>query len=337
MFRLGVGVAGLLLAAGAASAQILPEIEPNETKAQALANGPFILGDGMGITGMTTGTSTTTAGPASADTFLIQNVARPLGIYRHRLVLDSSTFSATIRGVNQIAATAGPWPGPVGSQGTTDTTLQTGFIPTGTTTRINQWYGFGKQEQLYYRVTGTTSTTGSYTAILESQPVTPVNLGTFQAGNIAISTIAQGHTTDTDLWIYDSNLNAIVGYGNDDESTFGGGTGATLQSLLNRQYAPGTYYLALSNFGIANNQGAPSDDDFRTGSLTDFADVLLNTSTSVNLNLSFAVTDSTGTTQYQATKAGQFDVYWASFTVVPAPGSLALIGLGCLLAARRRR
>lgn len=35
--------------------------------------------------------------------------------------------------------------------------------------------------------------------------------------------------------------------------------------------------------------------------------------------------------------AGEYDVYWDNFTYVPAPGSLALLGLGSLAAARRRR
>lgn len=332
-------LAGLAIVAGTASAQILPEIEPNETKPQALANGPFIFGDGGGVTGSTTGTSTTTPGLASADTFLIQNIARPLGIYRHRLVLDNSAFGATIRGTGQTAAAAGMWPGPVGTPSGSDISLQTSTFPTGGV-EFNQWYGFGRQEQLYYRVTGTANTTATYTATLESVPVVPMNAGSYQPGNVRITTIGQSHTTDTDLWVYDSNFNAIVGAGNDDEGVNGGpgtGTGATGQSILNRVYAPGIYYIAMTNFNLANDQGSPSDDDFRTGSMMDFANAVLNTSTSTNLNVSFAITDSVGTQQFAATKIDRFDIVWATFEVVPAPGSLALLGLGGLVAARRRR
>jgi hypothetical protein len=94
-----------------------PEVEPNETKAQALTNGAFTLAAGDSVSGTTTGSSTTVAGAASADTFLIKTGALALGIYRHRLVLTTTGttgHAGTIRGLNQTAAVAGPWPGPWG-------------------------------------------------------------------------------------------------------------------------------------------------------------------------------------------------------------------------------
>lgn len=338
LVRLAPCAVAIVGMAGSAFGQLL-EIEPNHTKADALINGPFLMSDGMWLGGVSTGASTTTPGIASADYFLVQNAARPLGIYRHRLVLTSQIagHAATIRGLNQIAAPLGPWTGTVGTPGTTDAVAQTGFIPAGTTDRIVQWYGFGKQEQFYYRVTGTASTTEQYRATLVSEPVTPVNLGTFQEGAITITTVGQGHSTDTDLWIYDSQLNAIVGYGNDDANPAGGAPATSLQSWLTRNYTPGTYYLALTNFQFALSQPSPSDDNFRTGTLTDFPNIAVNSSATVNLNLTFSVTDSLGTTQFPATKVGQFDVFWGQFTVIPAPGAMALLAVGGLFMANRRR
>jgi hypothetical protein len=340
MFRSSLySVVGLALIAGApVSAQILPEIEPNDSKANALANGPYTLSDGMGISGFSTG-GVATPGLTSADYFLLQNTARPLGIYRHRMILDSQTpgFLATLRGLNQIAAPAGPWTGVVGTPGTTDTSIQSSFIAAGGTSRMNQWYGFGRQEQVYYRVAGTTSSTGEYTAVLHTEPVIPMNLGVFQQGQITISTLNQGHTSDTDFWVYDGNLNPIRGYGNDDNSVVGGGTGTGLQGHLIREYAPGTYYLALSLWQMALNEPSPSDDNYRTGTLMDFPNIIASSSTGANANVTFAFTDSTGTSQFPATRVGQFDVVWAQFTVVPAPGSLALLAVGGLVAIRRRR
>jgi hypothetical protein len=340
MNAIRVGVAAILVAAGTASAQILPEIEDNHTKALALANGAFILGDGMGVMGTSTGTVTTAGGITSADYYLIQNVARPVAIYRHRLTLDSSIagHTASIRGITQTAAPAGPWTGTVGTGNAgTDVQHQTHFIPAGSAFRVNQWYGFGKQEQFYYRVTGTASTTASYTAVLTTEAVIPMALGTFQPGQITITTMNQGHTSDTDFWVYDSNLDPIVGYGNDDNSIDGGGTGAGFQGHLVRNYGPGTYYIAMSNFQTANDQPAPSDDRFRTGNLMDFPNIIANGNTGVNINVTFSLIDSTGTYQFPATRAGQHDVVWAQFTVVPAPGTLALLGFGGLLTLRRRR
>lgn len=335
------GIAGM---ASSAMAQVVPEIEPNETKAQATLAGGLL--PGATLVGNTTGTSTTVAGPASADTFLVRTAPLPLGIYRWRLALTTTGtagHSGSIRGLNQVAATQAPWnPGQVvGTPGTTDTTVQSSSTAT-TPARMNQWYGFGKGESIYYRVTGTTTTTGDYTATLSMDPITPVVLGSFQPGAITISTIGQGHSTDTDFWVYDGNLNAIRGYGNDDEaistvSNVPGATGTTLQSALNRDYAPGIYYIAMSNFQLANNQPSPSDDDFRTGSLLDFADAIANSSTTTALNMAFSITDSAGTVVVPNTKVGAYDVNWFCFEVVPAPSSLALLGLGGLILGRRRR
>ena len=49
--------------------------------------------------------------------------------------------------------------------GTTDTTVQTSVT---TPSRFNQWYGFGAQEEIYYRVTGSTSTTAPYIATMST-------------------------------------------------------------------------------------------------------------------------------------------------------------------------
>ncbi len=331
-------VAAAGLAASASARPIFPEVEPNDTK--ALAN-MFTLGDGDGVTGTSTGTSTVTAGLTSADYFRIKNVARPLGIYQHRMTLtipagQTSFNTATIRGVNQIAAAAGPWPGPVGTAGTTDTTMQTGSSLLAANTRTVQWYGFGKQEELYYRVTGSTATAGAYEATLSSTLIVPTAIGAFNPGPITISTMAG--TADTDLWVYDSNLDPIAGYGNDDNSVNGGGTGVGLQSLLTRTYAPGTYYIAMTNFNFANDQGSPSDDDFRTGAMMDFAGVALNSSTTTFASMPFEIGEAGGPlTTVPNSKAGAFDISWYQFEVIPTPGTAALFGLSGLLLARRRR
>ena len=249
-----------------------PEVEANETKATATiaASGGAGMANGDFITGTTTGISTTVAGIASADTFRVKTAARPLGIYRNRLVLTTAGtagHAGNILGLGQ--ASTGIL--------TTDSTLQFSSSTTAPG-RMNQWYGFGKQEEIFYRVTGGTLTTAPYTATLEVTPVTPVSGPTLPPGNIRISTVGLT-TVDTDMWVYDSNFNAIAGAGNDDESVASGGTGASLQSRFSRNYLPGTYYLAISRYNLANNQASATDDDFRTGAVLDFPDAVLGTST----------------------------------------------------------
>ncbi len=328
--KLLVGSA-LMFGTSAAYAIDVPEVEANETKAQATVTPALNAGDTL--SGSSTGSSTTAPGPASADTFRVNMNGGALGIYRHRLVnTGGTTHGASIRGLNQTD----PGVGFGGVAGTTDSTAQSTSTAT-TPPRFVQWYGFGKQESLYFRVTGATTTTAPYQWTLESQPVTPVDIGSYAPGLIQITTVGQGHSSDTDMWVYDGALQAIPGYGNDDESVDEGGTGASLQSQLRRTYAPGTYYIALTNFNLASSATSPDTDDFETGTLLDFDDVVLNSSTTANLNMAFTISDSGGASlQVANTKAGAFDINWFKFTVTPEPSALALLAIGGIAFFRRR-
>ncbi|MCC6660445.1 MAG: PEP-CTERM sorting domain-containing protein [Phycisphaerales bacterium] len=308
-----VAFAGL---ASAASAQIFPEVEDNGSKAAANA---FVMQDGSVLRGIAAG--------SDLDYFRVTNTARPLAIYRHRLILtsDIAGHTATLRGLSQSDGGAGV--GGVINQNT-DIAFQSSVILPGGTSRMNQWYGFGKGESLFYRVAGTADTTAMYNATLVTDTVEVTNLGNYQPGHITLSSVNMGHNTDTDLWVYDGNLNAIAGYGNDDTTD----PNTSVQSFLNRVYAPGTYYIAISDYNTANNLASPGDDDFRTGDVLDFPDIIANSSSAAGVNLGFQIYNDS-----LPFKDGAFDVWWGRFTVVPAPGSLALLGLGGLLAARRRR
>jgi hypothetical protein len=330
----------LLCAAGAYAVPFV-ETEPNDTKATA----NIVAGLGGAFTAIQ-GNSTSSSG-AGVDYFDVRMAAAPLAIYRHRLVLTTTGtagHTATIRSLNQVGAPADtlsgiPWDGVVGTAGTTEGAAQTSAATTNPP-RFVQWYGFGKQERFYYRVTGTTSTTADYLATLETTVVTPVDIGTFLPGLITMNWNGQGHTTDTDMWVYDSNLDPIPGYGNDDSSaTLNGAPIATtsLQSWLARTYAPGVYYIAVTNFNLVSSMTSPSDDNFRTGAILDFPGMVLNTSTTANLNLTFTISDGSSSVQVVNTKAGAFDINWFRFTVIPTPGAMAMLGLGTLLVARRRR
>lgn len=320
-----MGLLGLV-AAPALARPNTPEIEPNDTK--PFATNAFGLVNGDTLSGNTTGSSTVTPGATSADYFRLRTAAGALGIYRNRMIITTTGtagHTGTLRGLTQTAG--------VPNAGT-DSAVQTSSTVT-SPARFNQWYSFGREADIYYRVAGTASTTAEYTATLEQTAVAPLIVaGSFNAGSLTINTVGfTGATqTDTDFWVYDSNFNAIPGYGNDDH--FGG---TTLGSTLTRNYAAGTYYLAISNFNIANNQGSPADDDFRTGAVTDFADVILNSSTTANLNVSFNISDGVNIVTTSATKVGAFDVVFAQFTVIPTPGAAALFGLAGLAGVRRRR
>ena len=284
---------------------VYTEIEDNETKARA--NVINAMAAGEAITGTTTGISTTLPGIASADTFRIATATAPLGIYRHQLAITSTTpgHTGSIRGLTQSSGVIST---------TVDAVLQSSTTTT-TPARMNQWYGFGKGEMVYYRITGTSLTTDPYTVTLSDTPITPVNIGSFAVGQITISTFNQGYSADTDMWVYDHTFTAIPGCGNDDETTGTGGSGLTNQSILRRTYAAGTYYLALSDWNVANNLASPPDDRFRDGNVLDFANAILQSNANDEPNLAFSVTDVGGPHPFPASKPGAFGIYWATFTV----------------------
>lgn len=289
-----------------------PEVEPNDAKATANPVYPLMSGDTI------SGISTASSG-VGLDYFRVKTGPLPPTIYRHRLTITTpgtAGHTGTIRGLTQSAGVINP---------TSDAAYQTSSTST-TPPRFNQWYGFGREEEIYYRVTGTTTTTLPYVATLSTEPVvvTPVP-GTFLPGAITITTYGQGHTTDTDLWVYDENFNAIVDYGNDD--AFGQ---SYSQSTLTRDYLPGVYYLGVTNYNFANNLASPPDDDYRGGSVLDFPDAAANSNTTLALGVSFSITDATGVpVAVASTKAGPFDVNWFRFVVIIPETGACCVGDAC--------
>jgi hypothetical protein len=306
-------LAGLPLAAAAQT--ILPEIEPNNNKAQALANGPFILAHGDAISGITTGTATTGTDPfetANADYFIVKTAPLPLPViapYRHRLVFTftgSAGHTTSVRGLSQSA----------GVIGTSEVQLYQGQTSSNPP-RFLQWYGFGREEQLYIRITGTSNTIGTYFLTLESEQAPVTNLGQYHAGPITISTFGQGHTTDTAIWVYDHTFTAIPDFGNDNEPA----PGATSRSILNRTFAPGTYYLAVTAADLNIELPAASDDRRRNMPVTDFPDIAISSAQTSNANLSFEITDANGTVWFTTFKDDRHIINWFRFVVTESPAT----------------
>src|ERR1043165_5393537 len=306
-----IALATVGMAAPAFAQTGFAEVEPNETKAQATPVAGMVSGDT--ITGNTIGTSAS-PGPASVDYFRIKTAPLTAGIYRHRLTLTTAGTAGHVGNIRGLAQSSGvPTPN-------SDTAVQVSSANS-TPPRFNQWYGFGREEELYYRVNGGATTTADYTATLETTPVAPVPIATgFAVGSLTITTVGQtGATqTDTDLWVYDSNLSPIVGFGNDDETS-----GITHGSTLTRTFAAGPYYLAISNYNTCNNLGSPPDDAYGQGAVTDFPNLLVNSAALVGatLDVSFRISDSAQTSVFtSAIKTGSFDVFWYTITVGSSTG-----------------
>ncbi len=285
-----------------ASSTVFNETEPNDAKAAANA---FSMATGNSIVG--TSTSNTGAG---IDTFRITTPGTG-GLVRHRLLLSSTITgqSLTLRGLSQTA------PGVIST--TSDVTLATAPA-----SRTLQWYGLGTgNASVFVRVTGTASTTSPYSLLLDSTPQTPADLpgGTLRSGSITLTSVGTTGASqiDTEFILLDSNFLPIAGYHNDDTP----GTPVNRGSTLTRTFAPGTYYLATSNFNTATNLSqANPDEGTPDGSVVDFPNVLANSSSTTGVNVSLTVTDGAGPRAVALTKAGAFDVLVLRM-VVAAPAS----------------
>jgi hypothetical protein len=159
---------------------------------------------------------------------------------------------------------------------------------------------------------------------METLPIAPTAvLGNFMPGQITITTEIPGQTTDTDFWVYDANLNAIPGYGNDDTPIGFPGAGVNFESTLQAVYAPGTYFIAMTNYQYGNNQAA-APNDFQTGNVVDFPDVSVNGPivTSVPLPVSVQISDGVNTVLVPLTKQHLFEIVWVQFNVgAPTPAT----------------
>ena len=303
-------LSALLLVATTSRAQTsYVEIEPNDSKAAANVLASCLV-PGDQLSGSTVGAAST-AGADSVDLYLIATCPAPLGIYEHTLTLATSGptgFVGSLRGLGQTNGVIQPG---------TDFDLQSSSA-TSAPLFTNKWYGFGRGEQLYYRVAGTPSTTAGYVATYNgaTQVVPTPIAGTFAPGSITITTHGVGHLTDTDLWVYDATLHPIPLYGNDDLIS----AADPLTSRLTRTFAAGTYYLALSTYNLANDQAAAVDDNNPFGRVTDFPDIVLNgvgsgaaTST---LLINFSITAAGGSpVVVNVTHDAPFVVKWFRFTV----------------------
>lgn len=296
--RRAVFVAGLAALSGmavVARAQVsIPEIEPNESKAQATV---AVLRPGDSVTGITTGMFGNTPSPANWDFFRIRTDGLAPGrIYRHRLVLSSLT-----PGHNGALAGRTQANGVIQTASSVLVQLSSSFT---SPAHFNQWYGFGLGEEVYYLVRGGTTTTEPYFATLVSDPITPTTIGPFEPGSIVIFT-TPGPGVNTELFLYDDAFSPLAM--NDDISSV---NPINRASRLQLNLDPGVYYLAVGCYNMANDQPSSGNFEFRNGLVLDFPNALFAESSGTGQTVSFTVTDAAGSSSFPAIQTEPYQALW---------------------------
>jgi hypothetical protein len=129
--------------------------------------------------------------------------------------------------------------------------------------------------------------------------------GPFPSGTLVISGFSTP-TADLDFWVYDSDFHAIPGYGHDDPDAAG----------LNRTFTPGTYYVALTDQNLVNEQASPPDDANRNKPVSDFPGIIASSSPVFPINTIGLQINTGGTTYSVSTsKVHAFQVLFFVFSV----------------------
>ncbi len=296
---------GLALAPAALAGGVnTPEAEPNEVKSTAtLTSTPMIPSDV--VSGSSTGTFSG-VGASSRDFFRLRIAASAPGIYLNRMtIITAPAHIGAIMGIPQSGAAS-------------DTTVaQT------STSKMNQWYSFGAQHDLYYRVTGATGTTDPYISGFTQDAVTPVNLGdSFEPGEFTFSTVGQGHFTDTEIILFDDEFNVLRM--NDDRQS-----PASLQSQIVETLDLGDYYLAVSQYNLAISVPNETKGEASIfGNRLDFPGAIARETAGSNIDVSYAISHPGDDRIIVAMLPGPFDMHFAKFTVANPPCPADITGDG---------
>jgi hypothetical protein len=144
-------------------------------------------------------------------------------------------------------------------------------------------------------------------------PSNILDLGSINpAGPLTIESIGAANDTVIGLWSSNGSL-----LGTDDD------TGPGNLSLLTQTLGLGTYYVGMVDWNGSSTAGAT------------FGFTMLGGNNAITNGLSVGDGTTTLTSPGESIAVG--GVQWYSFSVIPTPGAAALLGLGGLAAARRRR
>jgi hypothetical protein len=320
-----------------AGQQCYSETESNDTLASE--NGPYTLNNGDSIVGIGSTTGSIFGVTGSVDRFKIQPPPAPLGIYRHKMSLVTVAGVSGTNGESMRIQGAQSQFDNILSAGGTDATAVLS-ASTGTV-----WYEFGGSVPVDVVAVGGATTAGiteAYRFTMSTTSVTPFDLGTMPGGLITVTSVGMT-AANTDLWVFDSNFNAIPGFGNDDQ--FDPNGHFVLQSQITKEVlTAGVYYVAISDSNLAVNQVSPLGDRNPNGVVFLTPGVVgCGSSTAVPIDLSFKIIDGAGVshpvsgaaTGNPARKTNLGDVIWVKFTLTaPATGACCQPSGACAVASQ---
>jgi hypothetical protein len=320
----------------------------NDSSAASNAGaGPLDMAPGDQIAGASSGQNTSGGGLGTLDYWQIHPVGSdrnplPTGfIYKHTLTLNSTGNGGggNIPALTQRIAAVGTFQfdNHFSSETTTvsDAVSGTGNPPFA----LHQigWYGFGGATgTIKVRVLGPSNPVSMYTFTLTTVVVTtatnpalatPMIDGGFQQGGLMTFSTVGETTTDTDMWIFDSNLNPIPGWGSDDVAN--PIDHSVLQSEVKKDVlTSGFYYIALTDYNLHTSELTPLGDRFQSKQAygPTYPGIVsgMNVSNSpAPMDVSFKIIDGLGNTHhYTATKLNSYDVVWTKiFVNGPATGA----------------
>jgi|GEM_PF-2093670 len=287
------------------------EFEPNDVRATATLIPSFAPGDRLiGYTAGSTG-----GGIFSADYLFVELAAGPpLSLFEIRLFnTRASEISFAVRGVQQAN----------GVPTNSDVTLQASVGESGNARLLRVYAGGATNQRVMLRASGRVTVTADYVIATQRVLLTPIAINNIAPGPVTITTQGQGHSTDTEFWLFDANGQVIPDFGIDD-------SGVSNRGTLTRTLAPGIYYLGISDTDMVVGVPNGPQDSNRGRPISDSRGVSMNTSINIGVPLTFTLSHGGGSMQVGAVKNAAFEIVWYALgvgQVVPQGCSLAdLVG-----------
>lgn len=308
------------------------ELEPND--ARQAATPVTFTGPMTRMRGRTTGASG--LGDASPDFWNISLTGiNPLAITLHRLIVDVEP--------------QGLAPGPLGhtgvvmatriNQSTTPPTRSDNLLQYTTISsnppRASIFYSINASSLNFdYRMTGTNSTSTRYLVNWQSEVVTPEIIAPgacpFPIGPVKITTIGQGHTTDTVLFVFDATTFQLIAQMDNPPLP-----NSPRQAELTVNLGEGRYILAVAPSGLATDSLPPANDlasQAVNQIVLPSAGMYVHPSAAVNVPLTFRISSAQRNEVISARRTQAFAVQFYQFSVQYLPrcgdGDLASQGVG---------